>query len=394
MPRTSKGPRYYPSRNGWFANLNGERIRLTTGPKKETAQEARDKYQAEQEARKVQIPGDRNTVWWVLNNYINDLQNRVESGDNTQNTLNNHLRAIEPFNQKLGAMLVRDLRPQHVTDWLAEMRRPRRHRTGGHEVKWGDSTAQMARRIINTAFNWAVGEAGLISKNPLARKGRPRGKPVRNRPTENRVPIHDDEYGILLGQAKRRSKKDFYHLLQFLYATGARPVEMSLVKASEWDEARKAFVIKADREAHGRFKLAHLGEDRILYIPDDLVPLARELMTKRPEGPLFRTERGKLYTKSAICARFRTIKMAANRAGTPVRNQITAYSFRHALVTRWIELDRPLAKLCELLNTSEAMVRKHYSHLFQQTETLRQSLNDFARGRAGQPGTPGSAEAS
>jgi hypothetical protein len=35
------------------------------------------------------------------------------------------------------------------------------------------------------------------------------------------------------------------------------------------------------------------------------------------------------------------------------------------------------SRLCELLDTSEAMVRKHYNHLFERTETLRESLDEF-----------------
>jgi integrase len=186
-------------------------------------------------------------------------------------------------------------------------------------------------------------------------------------------------------QAMRRSKKDFAHLLTFLYRTGARPAEIYLAKASEWDEARWAFVIRAIPENRGRYKLAYLGEDRTVYIPDDLVPLAKELTGRYPEGPIFRTESGQPWTRATLCARFTSIKKAANRAAAtvgspPVRKGVTAYSLRHAYVTRWIEQDRPVWKLCELLNTSEAMLRYHYSHLFQRTESLREALNDFDRG--------------
>jgi hypothetical protein len=70
-----------------------------------------------------------------------------------------------------------------------------------------------------------------------------------------------------------------------------------------------------------------------------------------------------------------------------VRKAVTAYSYRHAYVTRWIVENRSVWKLCELLNTSEAMLRGHYSHLFQQTETLRESLNAFDRDREARPST-------
>jgi site-specific recombinase XerD len=390
VPRTSQGPRYYASKHGWFGNFDGERIRLTTGPKKQTEQEAKEKYQAEREARKVEEAGDRNLVWAVLNAYLSECENRVKTEDMAANTLNLHRFVLTPFSERCGQIVVREFRTQHLTDFLAEMRKPRWHPTLKRMVSW-DGTTKTARNVIKRVFRWAVEEAGLISRSPLDRTGRgKKEKRKRRRPPKTRVAILDSEYQMLLEQANRRSKKDFYNLLQFLHRTGARPAEMYLAKASEWDEKRHAFVVKGVPQNRGRFKLAYLGEDRTIYIPDDLVPLARELMTQYPDGPIFRTESGMPWKNNTLCARFRSIKKAANRAASergvpPVRKGVTAYSLRHAYVTRWIEQDRPIWKLCELLNTSEQMLRQHYSHLFERTESLREALNDFDRGSGEQP---------
>jgi integrase len=393
MPRTSAGPRYYKSKRAWYANIDGERLLLVRGSKKETEEEAWEKYDAEMEARKVEVMGDRNTVWAVLNAYLRDCENRVKNSEMAESTRKMHEGMLRPFNEKCGTMKVRDLRPQHITDWLAEKRQPRRHEKLKREVMWGDATVKLGKDVLKRAFTWAAEEAGLISRSPFDKRAKnKREKRRRRRPAKSRLAALDHEHEQLLQQAKRRTKKDFYHLLLFLYRTGARPAEMYLAKASEWDEARRAFVIKGVPEERGRFKLAYLGDDRVVLIPDDLVPLAKELMAKYPVGPIFRTESGKPWKNNTLCARFKSIKKATNRAAEekglpPVRKGITAYSYRHAYVTRWIEQDRPLQKLCELLNTSEAMVRQHYSHLFERTESLRASLNDFDRGRAEPPVT-------
>jgi integrase len=393
MARTSHGPRYYKSKNGWFANFNGERLRLTTGPKRETEGEANDKYDAEKKARQVETQGDRNEVWGLLNAYLNDCESRVKNGEMAENTLKMHRLVINPFNERCGTVLVRDLRPQHINDFLAQMRQPRWHEKLKRHMRWGDGTVKLARDVFRTAFLWGVEVAGLISKNPFDRKGRGRRpKRVRRRPTENRTAILDREHELLLEQAMRRSKKDFAHLLMFLYGTGARPAEVYLATAEEWHEGKRAFIVKALPESHGRFKLAHLGEDRVVYIPASLVPLARELMAKYPTGPLFRTGSGKPWKENTLCARFRCTKEAANRAAArkgvpPVRKQVTGYAYRHAFITRWVEQGRHLWKLCELLNTSEAMIRQHYSHLFQRTETLQEALDEFDRGRGERPST-------
>jgi hypothetical protein len=103
-----------------------------------------------------------------------------------------------------------------------------------------------------------------------------------------------------------------------------------------------------------------------------------------PVGPIFRTERGSQWTNATLCARFTSIKRATNRVtekkGLPaIRKQVTAYAYRHAFVTRWVQQGKPLSRLCELLNTSEAMIREHYNHLFEQPDTLRESLDEFVQ---------------
>ena len=393
MPRTSTAPRYYKSKNGWFGTFGGERIRLTTGAKTRTEQEAKERYEAERSARKVETEGDRNTVWAILNAYILDCENRVKNDEMAESTLKMHRSMILPFNEKCGALQVRNLRPQHINDFLAEMRQPRWNEQQKRELKWEDATIKLARNVLKTAFIWAVGEGGLISTNPFDRKGKgKRKKRSRRRPSKSRIAIWDNEHAQMLKQANKRSKKGFAHLLMFLYGTGARPAEMYLATAQEWNEDKKAFVIKAVPESRGRFKLAYLGEDRIVYIPDSLVPLARELMAMYPTGPIFRTESGKAWNNGTLCARFKCTKNAINSAAAKngaagVRKALTAYGYRHAFVTRWIVQGRRLERLCELLNTSETMIREHYSHLFEETTLLRESLDDFDQGMEVQPAT-------
>jgi integrase len=339
------------------------------------------------------VAGDRNTLWAVLNAYLQDCDTRVKNGDMAESTRSMHFNMLSPFSDQYGTVLVRNLRRQHVAEWEAKMRQPRWVEKLKREVKWGDATVKLFKDVLKSALLWAV-EEGLISRNPLERKGRrgKREKRKRRRPAESRAAILDSEHQLLVEQARRRSKKDFYYLLLFLHGTGARPAEIHQAKASEWDEQNGAFIIKAVPEERGRYKLAHLGEDRAILVPDSLIPVAKELMKKYPEGPIFRTESGEPWKNNTLCARFSSIKRAANRAATQkgvtlVRKGVTAYSYRHGYVTRWIVQNRPVWKLCELLNTSEAMLRQHYSHLFQQTETLRESLNDFDRGREARPST-------
>jgi integrase len=392
VARTSNGPRFYKSKAGWFANFGGERIRLTNGPKSTTEKLAKERYAAEKAARQVEVAGDRNTVYAILVAYLENCANRVKTDSLTPNTHKLHNYVLKPFNATHGNMLVRDLRPQHVTDWLARMGQRRRDEKRNRLLGWGETMREIARNVLRTALIWAKDEAGLISSHPFDRSGGKvkRKKRKKRQPSASRAAVTDHEHALILEQAARRSHKGFFDLLRFLYATGARPAEMYGCRADEWDEKRGAFRIKAAVENHGRYKLAHLGADRFVYVPAELVPAANELMAKYPTGTLFRTERDGPWTEVLLCARMKSIKRAANRAAAKrnvegVRKEVTAYSWRHAFVTRWIKAGKSLPVLCELLNTSEAMIRQHYSHLFEEVVTLRESLDQFISGAGASP---------
>src|SRR6187401_2084162 len=122
MARVSEKPRYYKSKKAWYANLNGERILLVRGSRNESEEVAKERYRQEVEGRRVETEGDRNTVWAVLNAYIVDCENRVKNEEFAENTLKMHRLYLTPFSEKYGQIKVRDLRPQHINNFLAEMR--------------------------------------------------------------------------------------------------------------------------------------------------------------------------------------------------------------------------------------------------------------------------------
>src|SRR5687768_14937227 len=115
MARVSMGPRYYKSKEAWYANLGGERVLLVRGPERETKARAKELYDAEVAARKVEVAGDRNTVWAVLNAYLANLEDQVVNQDASPGHLRIARERILPFNEACGTRAVRDLRPQHLT---------------------------------------------------------------------------------------------------------------------------------------------------------------------------------------------------------------------------------------------------------------------------------------
>jgi integrase len=390
MPRVSKGPSYERSKKRYVANLNGEKIPLLERVKKspENDKIARDKYHQERAARSVEIDGDRALAWTVLNAYLNDCKNRVDPEPLAPNTLAMHLAAVNSFIAMFGEVKVRDLRRRHLNEWVEANVKPRWCEKQKRHYQWGPGQVRLNKEILLRAFKWAEDEEH-ISVSPFARKGK-KGRHPGSDYCSKKVDIHADEHAAMLEQAGRRRKKDYQSLLNLLWATGARPAELYLATADEWDPKKRAFVIDpSDPRTVGRLKLRRklkrTGRKRVVYVPPSLVPVVEEQMRQYPTGPLFRNEKKEAWTKRKIASRFGRMRQAVNKRAERevVRKGVSLYSYRHAFVTRWLEQGGNAMNLCELINTSLDMLHKHYSHLFERHEVLSQALADFDSG-AGQ----------
>ncbi len=399
MPRQSKGPRYYPSRNCWVANLNGERIKLVEGPRKATEKEAQEKYALLVKSRSAEQEGDRAECWVVLNAYLRNSQNRVVPAPLAPNTFKMHKYAIDSFVRDYGTIKVRDLRQTHFQEWLAKNRDgERKCPITGQKTRWGDSTIKLNLSVLVTAFAWAASDGQLIGESPFQKKGMRAPWPdIQSR--SKRLATTAEEYQALLAQADRRRDKTWLVLMKCLWATGARPAELYLATADEWDDAIQGFCIDpGDKKNIGRLKtrrhLLKSGKKRIVRLPDELVPEVKELMGRRPKGPLFLSEHHKVWNSMLFADRFKTMVKAANRRTKKivVRPEITCYSIRHAFITRWIVAGKDVMVLCELLNTSLKMVQATYSHLFEMHDVLLDSLNRFSAGPQGRGPQTGSTE--
>jgi integrase len=399
MPRVSKGPRYYDSKKAFYATISGERTRLCDGPdNKANRKLAQERYDNLTKACRAQVDGDRSECWVVLDAYLLHLRTRVAPRPVAPSSYRIAELACRNFCELHGKVRVCDLRAQHVQDWLARRREEKRvcPRTG-HGTTWGDATAKTNLAAIVAGFKWAATDGELISVSPFERRGQKAPWPEVNY-LGRKLAVTDAEHAALLAQA-RRSRGSFGLLLECLHHSGARPAEMYLVTAAEWNQSVQGFEIDpADPKNIGRLKtrrvLRKRGRKRIVRVPDHLVPALQELMGKHPEGPIFRKGRdGEPWGKSGVARRFKRLVQATGRAaagrgqGSPVRASLTLYSYRHGFVTRWLRAGGSPMALCELLNTSLEMLRQHYSHLFEEHDYLLAELNDFSRRSA--PGGPG-----
>jgi integrase len=133
---------------------------------------------------------------------------------------------------------------------------------------------------------------------------------------------------------------DFKQVLLALRHTGTRPSNICRVTAKTFDPDAGVWVFdehntEPGTPVHKMFKKTK----RALIVPltEELVELCKRLAEQHPEGPLFRTRRGKKWTSKEIYKRiwrWRKILMARGHA---MPERIYPYCYRHQLATDLLE---------------------------------------------------------
>lgn len=408
MGRVSKGPRYFTSKRGWFAEINGVRQRLTTGPKSSTKDEAERQYEQLSSVMRLNLQGDTATVHAVLNAYLLNATTRMAPPPLAPSTLKMHTETIDDLcvfpikpDHPLGLMRVRDLRFEHIQAWItARKTKGRMHKKTKARMKWSNNYAHMQLRILRTAFKWAKQEGNLISESPFSRRGSPVriGSPSL---TLKKPAITQEEHELILAQVRRRKRGNFALLLQLLYHTGARPAEVYLARGDEWSKECGAIVIDpTDNRSIGRLKnrrhLLRKGRNRLITIPDFLVSEIEAAVAKNGCSYLIRREDGTPWadvTSGKVADRLKSAINAVRKKGGKVREDLSFYSYRHGFVTRFLKAGGSPMVLCELLNTTMKMLQDHYSHLFDDQAGLLAAVNRLANqapsvGNSSPPSSP------
>ncbi len=429
MPRVSRTWSYEASKRRYVANINKEKVELLKGVDRtsENNEEADRLYDRVKAVLTVHTLGDRSPIRTSLDAWLRWLRDRPHNPV-APNTLTMYQDFVASFAERHGEVLGREVTVWHLEDWLMAMRQERRHPTTGVPIRWGDSTVRSAVKTMRSAFLYCASR-GLVTRDPFAGPDAASLLAGAGLVFEGKkVAIEEDEYHLLMRRALTRSSKDWAILLMLLYHTGARPSELLAARVDEWNPAKKVFVIQAADPANvGRFKLRRLRRDRVVLVPDQLVPFVEVLVEKaralpgfpanahaileahhqhQPLPPplrkaqfLFHAERNcrktpvlgdnpgpPPMTVRTFNARLKgCIQRINEEAETElVRPELTSYSFRHGFVTRWVttkrrngELGGELAILARLLGTSIAMIERFYSHLFTKHDVLRDCLNDF-----------------
>ena len=301
---------------------------------------------------------------------------------------------LESFARSLPpGLTVAAIRPFHVQHWI----------DGNPTWKTGKRGAIIAAQ---RAFNWAV-RMGLIGANPVRTLEKPRAG------RRERV-ISAGMYGAILATVRDREFRD---LLTACWETGCRPQEALSVEASHVNEAEGCWAFPVD-ESKGKER------QRVVYLTDEALAITRRLMAAHPVGPLFLNTDGLPWSASALNCRFARLRLALGRKKveelglTPPklkrltkpqridcavreghhdavherRRQIAAlarrqvpryslYTFRHSWCTHALERGVDAVTVATLMGHRDTtMISRHYAHLMQRRDHLRESVRKAAGG--------------
>lgn len=236
------------------------------------------------------------------------------------------------------------LAPRYVTEWC------------NAQKTWNSTTKRGAITCLKRAFNWAVRNRGL-DKSPIAGMEKPEAK-------KREQVISLKEFKTLLRQIRDRQFRD---LLIVSYEVGARPQEVKGVEARHLDLSRHRWVLPPS-EAKGKRK------PRIVYLTPHAERIIKRLLTKHPEGHLFRNRRGRPWTASAVKCRFAKIE---EKLGVRYQQYAFRHSFGHRMLTNGVD---SLTVSVLMGHSSPVMLATTYSHLNSSPDHLLKAVNGGAGG--------------
>lgn len=331
----------YLWRGAWYVKVTneaGKRSQLKLHEDKEEAERIWHRMNASKKSS-----GPQATVLGVSNAFL-----KWSDRNSSEETAKQRLRYIGPFVKSCGHLTVDELRPFHVSDWLDEQ-------------PYKPGARRMAATSIKRVFAWA------------ARLGRIPGSPIASLETgtsgrREQLISADAHFAMMASNdtyhTAPRRRGCFRAFLVALRHTGARPGEIAKVTAADVDLAACTWTLQKHKTRK------KTNRPRIVYLTPCMLALTKMLMVAHPTGPLFLNRWGRPWTPYAI--RCRMIRMR-EKLGLPA--EVVAYSYRHTFTTDALARGVGTAAVAELLgHANSAMVAKHYSHLDQKPDHLRESL--------------------
>lgn len=324
----------------WYAQLtiDGKRVQRKLVKGKDNAKTAEEQY-FKLRAALLQdgiavVPTGDVTVAEVIDRFLDH-----SAANHVPTTFDNYKFYITPFAEAHGRLLAHELKPLHATGWMDR-----------RKMKKGGRRAFVT--ALKRAFAWAD-EQGLIADTPLRKLKKPKGG------RRNRT-LSLEEREQIMAAIRDDRFRDFVFALQ---ETGCRPGEIAAVTADDINLEEGVWTLTQHKTA------SKTGEDRRVYLTPAMIELSRKLITRYPDGPIFRGWGDRPYSSNGIRCRFRRL-----REKLPHLQDVVAYCYRHTFATDALERGVPVTDVAELLgHKSTEMVMRHYSHLRERVDHLRKA---------------------
>lgn len=318
--------------NFWYTTLDGKQVKLSQDKKE--AQQALHTLLANRPEPETCPTDFRPSVRKIADLWL-DHQQATKKPD----TYRMHKFYLQSFCDFVGKKKVADIKVHTVTAWI------------DHHKDWqSESTKTGARAAVQACFNWALGQ-DLIPANPVAKMKRG-GYKKRER--------------LLTAEEKKAIYAAAHHTLKpFLFVlekTGARPFsEIAQLTAQDIDWQRATATLR-------NHKNAGKGKHRVIYFTPEVMDVLRQQAERFPAGPLFRSHCGNPYTAFNTSRRLLPL---CQKLGIP---PMSAYSYRHALITEALAKGMTADIVAELVGNSAVTIARNYSHLCQKTDLLREAM--------------------
>lgn len=233
------------------------------------------------------------------------------------------------------------IKPWNVSEWVDS------------KTTWGSTYSRGAIVAVQRVYNWGV-EQGHLESTPLARMKKP---PAKRRETYMKL---EDFEQILALLKPHEPFRDFFI---FLWQSGCRPQEARHIEPRHVDLEHERIVFPAEESKGKRAK-------RIIYLHGVTLEIINRLMAENRTGKLFLNNRGKPWTKFAVCNRFNHISDITGK-------KMFAYAMRHGFGTRKLIQGHDHLTVAAIMgHTDGSMLAKIYSHIADDEAHLKRALAD------------------
>lgn len=289
----------------------------------------------------------------------------------------------------------------HIEAYLEYCRTTPSKRTG---KPFGDKALRHIVVAVKATWNWAAdpeedGGAGLLAPDHRPFRKLPRGFVQPKDLSEADLPTDEEiatlrrwsliDPGLVPANADRwredfleryvtHDGRVFADLMRAYHATGARTSELCQALVSDFMPRTKQVCLGK----HKRVRTQHNSTVRNIQVDEELlVVLARNARGKRSSDPLFAHESGRSWNQGEVNCWLRALRAVTTRAGEPIRDHITPYSFRDLYISELLMIGVEPFKVAKMAGTSLKEIDRTYGHFF--NHDLAEAQERLAASRLG-----------